>query len=71
MSSMVFFNKGLVADYNIENRISKLYGEDTLYDLVLQNKWTMDVMFTLCEDVYLEMGDPESRADDLYGFGTL
>lgn len=70
MSSMVFFNKGLVADYNIENRISKLYGEDTLYDLVLQNKWTMDVMFTLCEDVYLEMGDPESRADDLYGFGT-
>lgn len=70
MSSMVFFNKGLVADYDIEDRISKLYGYDTLYDLVLQNKWTMDVMFTLCEDVYLEMGDPESRSDDLYGFGT-
>lgn len=70
MTSMVFFNKKIVEDHNINATVEELYGEPDLYSLVRNKKWTLDAMFSLCEGIYSEMGDAQSTADDLYGFGT-
>ena len=66
---VVYANKRMVADNRIEETIASEYGEDTLYDLVYNGKWTLDKMIRLSRDVAVESGDG-SAAGATYGFST-
>lgn len=57
----MYFNKQLVIDYALEDP----------YDLVQENKWTLDKMLSMTEGVYQDTnGDGKKDLGDVYGFGT-
>ncbi len=60
-SHCLFYNKGLY-----EN----IYGNgDGLYDIVLENKWTLDKFNTIVEESYLDLnGDGTKDIDDQFGY---
>ena len=57
----VFFNKGMWTDR---------YGDtQALYDMVREEKWTLDAMQKICHEVYKDVnGDGKLDAGDIYGF---
>ncbi|MBQ3707360.1 MAG: hypothetical protein II889_05545 [Clostridia bacterium] len=56
--SGVFFNQGLVTDYNIEDP----------YDMVLEGVWTIDKMHEVIRDLYVDLdGDGKAGQGDQYG----
>ncbi len=71
MTSAVFFNKELVAQYSINEKVQALYEEEDLYALVKSGKWTYEAMMELCEGVYADAdGDTKKSDGDIYGLGT-
>ncbi|MCL1792239.1 MAG: hypothetical protein FWG34_00055 [Oscillospiraceae bacterium] len=55
---IVLFNKNLHQEFALDN----------LYEAVLSNKWTFDVMYDLIKDVSKDLnGDGKMTIDDLYG----
>lgn len=65
-----FFNKVMADDFGINETVSSLYGEDSIYDLVRSGKWTIDAMETLIEGIYVdENGDGKAGFEDTYGLG--
>ncbi|MGI6166590.1 MAG: hypothetical protein ACOYIA_00410 [Eubacteriales bacterium] len=52
-----YFNKQLIADYNLENP----------YDLVHNNKWTLDKFLSMVQSVSTDNGDGVWNAEDTYG----
>lgn len=65
-----FFNKVMADDFGINDTVSSLYGEDNIYDLVRNGKWTIDAMETLIEGIYVdENGDGKAGFEDTYGLG--
>ena len=49
----IFFNKDIAENYSIADK----YGVDSLYDLVREGKWTLDVMYEMMQDVKTDAGD--------------
>ena len=70
MTSVVFFNKDLVKDLTINEKIQAKWGEKDLYDLVTKGRWTLDKMLTLCEETYLDRGAPGKTVGDRFGLST-
>lgn len=65
-----FFNKVMAEDFGINDKVQALYGEDSIYDLVRNGKWTIDAMETLIEGIYVdENGDGKAGFEDTYGLG--
>ena len=65
-----FFNKKLAVDYDLEKNIQTLYGEDNIYDLVRNSKWTIDALETLISGISVDVdGDGEMTFNDMYGLG--
>lgn len=58
----IFFNKGMIADNNMENP----------YSLVYEGKWTMDTMINMAVDITLDLnGDGQHTEDaDIYGMSA-
>ena len=58
----VYFNKQMIADYEIENP----------YELVRAGKWTIDKLNEICKDIYKDMdGDGKpSEKSDIFGYAT-
>jgi len=58
----VYFNKKMIADYQIENP----------YELVRSGKWTLDKINEICKDVYKDMDGTGkmSAAVDIFGYAT-
>ena len=70
-TSVVFFNKNLVKDLHIREKIQDEWGEQDLYDLVKSGKWTLDKMITLSQGVYLDQNDSKTKdKGDRYGLST-
>lgn len=84
MTCVLFYNKTLMKDLGINEKITELYGAKDIYALVESGKWTWDKVFTLSENVYKDinnngkkdLGDRfaytiyDSRFDDVfYGAG--
>ena len=71
MTSVVFFNKDLVKTLGINEKIQENYGEEDLYSLVTEGKWTLDKMITLSSDVYLDLTkDGKKNEGDRFGCNT-
>lgn len=62
--SMVF-NKDMVGDHNIAKKIGSQY--ESMYDVVDDGKWTLDVMQSTLKDFRIEQGDSTNAEDDVYG----
>ena len=58
----IYFNKQLIADYNVENP----------YDLVRSGKWTIDKLAEICKGIYVDVnGDGQLSEDsDIFGYAT-
>ena len=68
MTSVVFFNKSLVKDLGINQKVLDNWGEKDLYSLVTSGKWTLDKMLTLCENTYKDLNnDGKKNAGDRFG----
>ena len=71
MTSLVFFNKDLMEEFKINETIANEYGEQDIYSLVREGKWTHEALITLCKGVFAEKdGIQGATDDDLYGFNT-
>ena len=71
MTALVYVNLDLVSTWRINEKIQTLYGEDNLYDLVREGKWTYDAMFRLTEGIWQDTDGSKARSDlDTYGFAT-
>jgi len=71
MTSVVFFNKDLVKDLEINQKIQEKYNANDLYELVTSGKWTLDKMLTLCEETYHDANnDGIKNRGDRFGFNT-
>ena len=71
MTSLVYVNLDMVDKWQINQKIQEKYGEENLYDLVREGKWTYDAMFTLTEGIWQNSDGVAGRtAGDTYGFGT-
>lgn len=71
MTSLVYFNKDLAANYHLDTTIKEKYGAESLYQLVRSGKWTNEALFTLAGNVYSDLdNDGKKTENDLYGFGT-
>ncbi|MHC1694889.1 MAG: hypothetical protein AB9835_06405 [Eubacteriales bacterium] len=56
---VIFFNKKMIQDYSLDNP----------YELVKNNQWTLDKLYSMCKDVsYDENGDGAFDENDRYGF---
>lgn len=60
MMSGTFFNKELITQYNLENP----------YDLVKNNKWTIDKMMEMSENRYIDL-DAGGTADESDAYGVV
>ena len=61
-ADLLFYNKGLAEDYNIE----KEFG--SFYDLVMGDKWTLDVFLNMVKSISTDLdGDGNIGKDDVYG----
>ena len=71
MTSVVFFNKNLVKDLGINEKIQANWEVQNLYELVTSGKWTLDKLITLCENVYKDQNN-NGRKDfgDRFGLVT-
>ena len=71
MTSLVFVNMDMVSTWKINEKIQEKYGEENIYDLVREGKWTYDAMFTLTEGIWQNSdGTAGKTAGDTYGLGT-
>ncbi len=55
---VMFFNKNLAEDYNLEN----------IYDLVNNGEWTVDKLIELSKDRYTDDGNTEVGSEDTFGY---
>lgn len=61
MMYVTFFTKPMIADFGLENP----------YDLVRENKWTLDKMLSMTAGIYADLnGDSKKDAGDRFGFMT-
>ena len=49
----IFFNKDIAENYHVADK----YGVESLYDLVHEDRWTLDVMFEIMQEVKTDAGD--------------
>ena len=71
MTSVVFFNKDLVKDLDINSKVQEYWGAADLYELVTSGKWTLDKMIKLCEDTYHDNNnDGIKNRGDRFGLNT-
>ena len=57
----VYFNKGMLANYDITN----------IYDLVREGKWTIDAMADISKELYQDLnGSGTADQGDQFGFGS-
>lgn len=71
MTSVVFWNKDLVDDFSINDKIDEKYGYADLYDLAYEGKWTFDKMYELATDVYRNTNTASGKdSGDTYGLIT-
>ena len=71
MTSVVYFNKDLVKDLGINQKIQDTWGAADLYELVTTGKWTLDKMLTLCENTYKDLNnDGKKNSGDRFGLNT-
>lgn len=64
MAWSLVFNKEMVTDYNIARSIGNY---DTMYDVVDDGAWTLEVMNTALKDFYVDQGAEGADTDDIYG----
>ena len=72
MTPCVFVNMDMVNTWHINEKIQQQYGEDNIYDLVREGKWTYDAMFELANGVWRDTDSTNGTrtADDTYGLST-
>ena len=73
MTSLVFFNNTLMNDYHINDMIKSEYGEEDIYALVREGKWTQEAMLTLASAVGEDTdnsGSITATEGDTVGFST-
>lgn len=71
MTGLVYFNKNLVKDLGINEKIQTKWGCSDLYQLVTEGKWTLDKMITLSENVYKDQNnDGKKNFGDRFGLNT-
>lgn len=73
MTSLVFFNNKLMNDYHINDMIKSEYGEDDIYALVREGKWTQEALITLSSAVGEDTdnsGSVTATEGDTVGFST-
>ncbi len=62
-ADLMFYNKNMVEDYNIEPEFG------SIYDLVVNGKWTLDVFLNMLQSVSTDLnGDGVIGKDDVYGY---
>ena len=49
----IFFNKDIAENYHVAEK----YNVDSLYDLVREGRWTLDVMYEIVQEVATDAGD--------------
>ena len=65
----VFFNKDIAADHHL----AEAYGVGSLYDIVKNGNWTIDVMYEMAKCVVQDNGDGMSwsaSSDDVWGISA-
>ena len=68
---VIFANKNMAQDQKINETIQTKYGCQDLYDLVYQQKWTLDKMIQLSKDVTSSTASKGSYStENTYGFAT-
>ena len=71
MTSVVYFNKDMVKDFSINQKIQTNWGKADLYELVESGTWTLDKMITLTEGIYLDTNNSGKKdSGDRVGFNT-
>ena len=61
----MFYNKKLYKDYIGENT-------EELYDIVLEGRWTIDLLNEMVKDIYADLdGNNKKSNDDLYGVNSI
>ena len=72
MTSVVFVNTDMVSTWGINEKIQRLYGEEDLYDLVREGKWTYDAMFELTDTIWQDSDSSGGSKTELdtYVLGT-
>ena len=71
MTSCVFVNMDMVSTWHINDKIQQLYGEENIYDLVREGKWTYDAMLKLTEGVWTDSDRSGKGSEgDTFGLGT-
>lgn len=56
--SGVFFNRGIIESYHLENP----------YDVVIEGRWTIDTMHSMIKDIYVDLDSNGKKSDaDQYG----
>ena len=71
MTSVVFFNKDLVKDLDINRKVQEYWGAADLYELVTSGKWTLDKLIKLCEETYHDNNnDGIKNKGDRFGLTT-
>ncbi len=62
-ADLMFYNKNMMEDYNIESEFG------TIYDLVVDGKWTIDTFLKMIQVVSTDLnGDGVIGKDDVYGY---
>ena len=71
MTGVVFFNKSLVKDLGVNEKIKANYEAESLYELATTGKWTLDKLLTLSENSYKDQNNNGKKdTGDRYGFTT-
>lgn len=71
MSSVVYYNKTLYAKHELDGKLQKDYGYSSIYEMVKDGAWSLDVLTELSKDVYTDTdSDNVLSSGDTYGFGT-
>ena len=71
MSSLVYYNKDIYTNKQVESKIQTTYGSDNIYDLVRDKKWTYESMFTLSKNIYFDNDGSKTKNElDYFGFAT-
>lgn len=71
MVNLIYFNKSIYSENQLDKTISSKYGSESIYKLVEEGKWTYSVLMELSKKIYADMDrDGFMSAEDKYGFGV-
>lgn len=61
MTFVLFYNKALMKDLGVNEKLNQMYQVADIYELVESGKWTYDKLFELSEGLYLDVNNSGSK----------